>query len=86
MRLDGGHGGDGLLAGGRGAGFIAQGLKDVAERIQHYGLIVHHEDTAAARHDTSHRKAVREPAASASNSVRMGATVGAVMGSVNVSG
>jgi hypothetical protein len=25
-------------------------LNDLAERVQHLGLIVHHEDTAVARH------------------------------------
>ena len=79
VRPDGGHGGEGLLAGGRGAGFIAQGLEDVAERIEHDGLIVHHEDTAAARHGTSHQNAATAPAAitSTSSNVRTGLTVGA---------
>jgi hypothetical protein len=53
---DPGHGDDGLLDARRGAGFIAQALEPLAEHVQHFGLIIDHEDTAAAHHGTGHER------------------------------
>ena len=50
MRPDDGHGSDGLFAARRGAGLVAQVLDGLPEQVQHLGIIVHHEDTAVARH------------------------------------
>jgi len=59
VRLDGRHGGDGLLAGGRGAGFIAQHLEDVAERIEHGWLIVYQSAVTAPSATKSASRSVR---------------------------
>jgi len=59
VRLDGGHGGDGLLAGGRGAGFIAQHLEDVAERIEHDWLIVYQNAVTAPSATRSASRSIR---------------------------
>jgi hypothetical protein len=55
---DPGRGDEGLLDARRGAGFIARALEALAEHVERFVLIVHHEDTAAARHGTRHQMAV----------------------------
>jgi hypothetical protein len=59
VRLDGRHGGDDLLAGGRGAGFIAQHLEDVAERIEHDWLIVYQNAVTAPSATRSASRSIR---------------------------
>jgi len=49
-------------------------IEDVTEGVQHFGVIVHHEDAAVARHGTTTR----------SRSVRTDGRVGAAVGAVNV--